>query len=307
MIRRDFLKNISALTVATGTGLWASTPTLAKDKKVKWAMGWLLWRDFKGREIPLKEALKNIHDLGLEGIEFTPRKDELAKHGFTTESFQEYLKSLNLKVSGHYFSGQFYNPAKKEELTKALQEKIESIKSFGGKNIIVGPPDIVEGESNHLELIKKMAPVLNEFGKRAKDQGVEIGLHPHLNTIVEKPTEIQAAMEATDPKYVYMSPDTAHIYLGGGNVTDIFRTYKDRINYIHFKDGAGTFQRPDFFPNIRELGSGEVDFKAVMRLLKEINFKGWINVEQDFTSETPEKSSKKSMAYIKNTLKPIVS
>ncbi len=43
---------------------------------IKWAAGWLLWRDFKGRKIQLAEALKDLKEFGADGIEFTPRPGE---------------------------------------------------------------------------------------------------------------------------------------------------------------------------------------------------------------------------------------
>ena len=57
---------------------------------------------------------------------------------------------------------------------------------------------------------------------------------------------------------------------------------------------------------MRELGNGEVDFPAVMQLLNETGYTGWINVEQDFTSQTPRKSAEQSMEYINKQLKPIL-
>jgi sugar phosphate isomerase/epimerase len=63
--------------------------------------------------------------------------------------------------------------------------------------------------------------------------------------------------------------------------------------------------RPDFKPNLRELGKGEIDFSGVMRLLKEIRFNGWINIEQDTTTLTPRESATISMDYVKKVLLPI--
>jgi sugar phosphate isomerase/epimerase len=67
----------------------------------------------------------------------------------------------------------------------------------------------------------------------------------------------------------------------------VVKKHGPRLNYLHFKDAVRPFTRPDFFPNIRELGKGEVDFPGVMRVLKELGYQGWINVEQDFTTMTP--------------------
>jgi inosose dehydratase len=150
-----------------------------------------------------------------------------------------------------------------------------------------------------------MAPFLNELGKIAADTGMEIGLHPHVNTIVETPAEIDLIMELTDPHFVGMAPDTGHIDLGGGNSLEIIKKYSSRLNYFHLKDVTGKFNRPSFGPNLRELGNGEVDFPGIMAFLKEIKFTGWLNVEQDNTELTPAESAKQSMHYINTKLKPI--
>lgn len=301
MNRRLFMGSVSAATLAVGGSLLPFS-SLAKIKGIRWSMGWILWRNYPGRKIPLQEAVQDLRDLGLQGIEYTPRKDELASHGLTRESFRDLLKENGLAVTGHYFGAPFHDASQKKQIMASFQESIDSLKFYKGKNMIIGPPGSRAGDS-HAELIRKSAPLLNELGKIAIEQGVQIGIHPHYNGIIETPEEIHLAMELTDPKYVFLSADTGHIALGGGNVTGILRTYKDRLNYFHFKDVAGQVNRPNFAPNLRELGNGEIDFPAIMALLKEIHYKGWINVEQDSTRLTPRESASQSMAYINNNLK----
>ena len=304
MNRRQFVKQMAAASaVVAGAGLLGngcSEPV----KNVRWSMGWILWRDFRKTNISLSEAIKNLSDLKLNGIEYTPRPDELSKHGFTRESFRELLTEKKLTVAGNYFSGVFFDPEKQESILTAFKNTLENLKFYGAKNVIIGPPgrgDEAEIEDN----IRATAPFLNELGKIAQDAGIEIGLHPHLNTIVETPAEIDMIMELTDPRYVGMVPDTGHIQLGGGDSVEIIKKYSSRLCYFHLKDVKGTFNRPNFGPNLRELGSGEVDFPAVMNLLKEVGYKGWLNVEQDSTELTPAESATLSMKYINAKLKPI--
>jgi inosose dehydratase len=300
MDRRKFMSAVSAGLVARENMLPFSSFT--KTKGIRWSMGWILWRNYRGRKIPLQEAVQDLRDLGLQGIEFTPRRDELSTFGLTRESFRDLLKENGLAVSGHYFGAPFHDAAKKKEIMTSFQESIDSLKFYGAKNIIIGPPGNRAGD-DHPELIRRAAPVLNTLGKIALDQGVEIGIHPHYNCIIETPEEIRLAMDLTDPKYVFLSADTGHIALGGGNVAEVLRTYQDRLNYFHFKDVAGTVTRPNFAPNLREIGSGEIDFRGIMALLKEIHYKGWINVEQDATTLTPRESASRSMGYIHKKLK----
>jgi sugar phosphate isomerase/epimerase len=55
------------------------------------------------------------------------------------------------------------------------------------------------------------------------------------------------------------------------------------------------------------LGKGEVDFPGVMRVLKELGYQGWINVEQDVTTMTPGESCRTSMRYVRDVLGKIYS
>jgi inosose dehydratase len=303
MNRRQFISSVSVAALAVG-GSGLPFPSFGKSKDIRWSMGWILWRNYPERQIPLQEAVQDMHNLGLEGIEFTPRKEELARYGLTREHFRDMLKEKGLRVSGHYFGAPFHDVSRKKQILASFYEKVESLKFYGSKNIIIGPPGYRAG-SDHKELIRKAAPLLNELGKMAHEEGIEIGIHPHYNCIIETPEEIHLSMELTDPKYVFLSADTGHIALGGGNVVEILRTYQNRLNYFHFKDVAGQATRAGFAGNLREMGQGEIDFPAVMALLEDIKYKGWINVEQDATKLTPRESAVQSMEYINRKLKAV--
>ena len=172
--------------------------------------------------------------------------------------------------------------------------------------MVIGPPAAPAGVSR-MEAIRAMAPVLTELGRHARSQGIAIGIHPHLNTVIETADETDAILKYTDPKYVGLALDTGHCHLAGGDVVSVVKKHGARLNYLHFKDAVRPFTRPDFFPSIRELGKGEVDFPGVMRVLKELGYQGWINVEQDFTAMTPGESCRTSMRYVRDVLGKIYS
>lgn len=276
-------------------------------RRVRWAHGWILWRNYKGQTLSLKDAALNLRAAGADGIEFTPGQNELEKQGLTLPSLKELLQQYELAISGQYFSAAFYDTSKKDEILQATQQRIAFLNEFGGSTLVIGPPRDPRSSQSRLELIRQQAAVLNELGRRALDQGVKIGIHPHLNTLIEVPSEIEAAMESTDPRYVWLAPDTGHIHLAGGDVVAIVKKYRSRLVYFHFKDAVRPFERPHFASNLRELGRGEVDFPGVMRVLKEIRYQGWINVEQDFTALTPKESCEISMGYVNQKLKLIYS
>ena len=304
MDRRDALKGIGGGLLTVG-GLMGCGTQEVKQQNIKWAQGWLLWRDYKERQNPMTEAFDDLSAIGAHGIELTSQPGELERHGLTIPSVRAELEKRKLELSGRYFSAPFYDAGKKDEIMQAAQEHIDFLKALGGRNIVIGPPSVPDNTTDRIELVKMHAPMLNELGKFTMDQGVEIGIHPHLNTTIETPEEIDVIMEATDPRYVHMSADTVHIYIAGGDVVATLRKYRDRLNYFHFKDGVRPFNRPDFIPSLREMGKGEVDFPAVMHFLKEIGFKGWINIELEASPVPPRESATTSMEYVKQILMPI--
>ncbi len=301
--RRELLARTGMATLALGARAGASADPQQQRSPgpYRWAAGWLLWRDFAPRRIELIEALRDLRDVGADGIELTPRPGELEAAGLTVEQVKRLLGDHGLQVSAHYLSGPFDEPARKDDVMAAAQAKIDSLRTFGATHLVIGPP-APPADGDRRRSIARMAPVLTEIGKRALDHGIVTGIHPHLNTVVETVEEADLILSLCDAKYVGLALDTGHVHLAGGDVTSVLKRHGERLNYLHFKDAVRPFVRPDFFPNLRELGRGEVDFPAVMRALAAIGYRGWINVEQDATTTTPRDSLQTSMRYVRDVL-----
>lgn len=121
-------------------------------------------------------------------------------------------------------------------------------------------------------------------------------VHPHLGTEIQDENELDAIMEMTDPGYVFFCPDTAHLTKAGMDPVEVMRRYKDRIAYVHLKDITPDEVDVETFPILSgneampifcELGLGPIDFKPIIRFLKEINYDGWLTVEIDKSTSTP--------------------
>ena len=60
-------------------------------------------------------------------------------------------------------------------------------------------------------------------------------LHPHGDSHIETPEDIDRIFQATDPDYVNLCLDTGHIVYGGGDPIAMVKQYADRISYVHIK------------------------------------------------------------------------
>jgi len=145
-----------------------------------------------------------------------------------------------------------------------------------------------------------------------EETGLRTVFHPHCAGFIERPEEVDIFMDATHPRILKMCLDTAHCAYGGGNPIDVIRRYGNRIGHVHFKgyhEGIATECRErglNYFQAIErgvfcELGQSTIDFQAVLNALNDIEYEGWIVVEQDVLpgKGTPLESAKNNREYLK--------
>lgn len=103
---------------------------------------------------------------------------------------------------------------------------------------------------------------------------------------------------------------------------ETFRVSLDRIVYTDFKDAlrqptgddylspngerfAGDSHQGRFFNSMWELGKGELDFPALMQMLRQREYRGWINHDLDTIRVSCPESWRIAMRYVEQELDPI--
>jgi sugar phosphate isomerase/epimerase len=138
--------------------------------------------------------------------------------------------------------------------------------------------------------LKTLANTLNEIGRQTIAFGVRLAPHPHIWGPMEREHEVRRVMALTDPRYVWLTADTAHLTLGGADALAIIRDYFPRIAEVHMKDTYPRYRGNTSTPTPAEhlkaslyhnLGAGGVDFPAIFKLLRERHFQGWVVYDLD--------------------------
>lgn len=200
--------------------------------------------------------------------------------------FQELLGSHGLRLSALYGGGRFSDVARAAEMIAYNVRVARLLAALGVDRIVFGPAGPRDSVPS-LDDLKQMARTIDEAALQTADLGVMACLHPHLGTEIQDRGELDALMELTDERYVGLCPDTAHLSAAGMDPAGVVRTYGSRIRYMHLKDLApGGTAIEDF----RELGSGSVDFDAVMHAVRGAGYTGWLTVEIDRPASTPYES-----------------
>ncbi|MBK7103737.1 MAG: TIM barrel protein [Ignavibacteriae bacterium] len=153
----------------------------------------------------------------------------------------------------------------------------------------------------------------NNLAKAVKDEtGLRTVFHHHCAGFVETPSEVDKLMELTDPNLLGLVLDMGHYMFGGGDPLIALKKHENRIWHIHFKDCENNIaeksrkEKWNYFESVKngvfcELGKGAVDFPSIVIELKNINYEGWIVVEQDVLPGmgNPKECAQHNRDYIK--------
>ncbi|MGI5351355.1 TIM barrel protein [Streptomyces sp. CA-250714] len=124
---------------------------------------------------------------------------------------------------------------------------------------------------------------------RCRERGLEPVFHHHLGTAVETPEETRRLLSLTD---ISLCLDTGHWWLAGGDPVAAVAEFGPRIRQVHLKDAdraaharvrraGGDLWDVVAGGGFRALGEGDIDFAAVLGALRDVEYTGWLVVEQD--------------------------
>ena len=136
--------------------------------------------------------------------------------------------------------------------------------------------------------------------ERCRARGYQPVFHNETGTYVEAPDEVAKMLEVSD---IGLCMDAGHFLVGGGDPVEYVKKWGDRIDHVHIKtadlprfqqivdEGLPTnaIWEREVFP---KLGEGALDVDAFLAALREIDYAGWLVVEQDIFPTTAERFAK---------------
>jgi inosose dehydratase len=286
MKRRAFIQNTAIMLAA------ANLSAFAKKYQQKMAYSAITW---SGNDLV---AIKEIAELGFKGIQlrantFAPFKDQpedlkstLTKNGLSLAMFSSgnvsILDDISKDISLHLNHAKF-------------------IKALGGNSLQITNNSRPKDRLPTVEELKKYAKNMSEVAKVVMEEtGVQAAYHNHMNQLGETPEEVDVIVNEMNTKYVKLLLDVAHYHQGGGVPAEAVLKYKEILFATHIKDTRSDAETKNGYRFV-ELGEGKVDFPAIFKNLKKIDFKGWNIVELDAVpvkGRTAFESAQISHAYL---------
>jgi sugar phosphate isomerase/epimerase len=272
------------------------------------------------------KILDSVQASGVTGVEltFSPFnwQDAIKTYG-SVEGFGAELSARGLQLASGFFaeleaSGDFTQSASQAAITDKAMLYADFIKACGGDIMVIGAPmRKTPGEEpihfHDFDQAKIIADFLNRLGAALYKKGVKLALHTEAHSIFATARDVDLMMLLTDPTYVHMCPDTAHIVLDGSDPIQLVDRHHERMIIAHWKDAIG--KMPSDTPigeDIHErhrpyfcgFGLGRVDWPAWIRLLRDRQFNGWAILELDAAAD-PVGDIANGITLVRQALLPI--
>lgn len=134
---------------------------------------------------------------------------------------------------------------------------------------------------------------IRAIAERARDRhGVRATIHPHAGGYIEFADELARLAADIGTETAGLCLDTGHLAYAGMDPVATLGRYRDRLDYIHFKDIDPIVfdrimgERIRFFEACAEgvmcpIGRGSIDYAAIRGLLGELGYGGYITIEQE--------------------------
>jgi sugar phosphate isomerase/epimerase len=243
-------------------------------------------------------VLDSVQAAGITGVELTfPPGDwrsALSAYG-SVGGFVEALRAHELDLIGCFFGELEHahgdmSAADEQAVIDAGVETARFIRQGGGELLVVGMPVLRDRGFVDLDYAKSVADLVNRLGAATRQEGVGIALHTEMGSVFCRRRDIDLFMLLTDPAYVGMCPDTAHIMMAGGDPLDVLKAHRERVVVTHWKDVMGPVtSEPPAGENVfafygqffRRVGTGGVDWFAWARRLRDVGYQGWTILELD--------------------------
>jgi sugar phosphate isomerase/epimerase len=318
MSRRNFLASLSASLTLAQTGFSQGEYKKPANRNIKWALSEALWHPPLG---PFTDILDVMQERGFIGIRVTDFPNSFEKYGVTKAQMQSEFSKRGLHVVTISWNGHLQDPAAREQDLDNARTAMKFLADFGANHLVVFSPSRRAPGADTPAGFKELCERCNQIGEIAGEMGFTAGLHNHMGQMVQTQEEVDRFMSMTDPKLFGLSPDTSHLNQAGCDVVGTLTRYKNRIHMLDYKDAkwtpstVGKVEPNGSAPptnsarvpetSSQDLGDQQVDYPSCHRILKSVNYHGWIVVDLDRAPLGPMADYKRCGDYIVNKLEPI--
>ena len=271
--RRHFLKSLTATAVAGDLPLRASAPPL----KLNYLLASALYGD-----MTLEVILPEVSVAGSAGLDVWckphgTQREQAEAMGL--DAFAELLKRHAVKpiCFTQYPLGPF-----------GLQKEFPVLRKLGGTLMVCGsggPKNLAGAEAR--DAIKAFLEKMKPHADAAAEHGITLAIENHATSLLSSPDSIRAWAEFNRHPALGVAFAPHHLSGGIDDMPGLIRDLGSKnLPFIYLQEhGVGSQKKVEKKIELQQLpGLGTLDYKPILRALREVQFSGWVDI---FMHPTP--------------------
>ena len=255
------------------------------------------------------------------------RQTELGPYGYyptVPEQLEAELGKRGLTIPAGFVFQRLHEPSEADKILLIAQKTVDLLSSVGGKFLVTIDHISEErmataGQRNRAARLDRprhrhMIDLIDRIADMALARGVTPVIHQHAGCFIEFEDELDELLHSLDSEKVGICIDTGHMVYAGIDPILYYRANATRVKYFHFKDidpavHARALQHSiPFLEAVKQnvfcpMGKGVVEWASLASVLKDTNYHGSANVEQDIDPEvslSPLVDAKASRSYLES-------
>ncbi|HEV8081948.1 MAG TPA: sugar phosphate isomerase/epimerase [Chitinophagaceae bacterium] len=273
--RRCFLKTSGALSGAFMLGGLFYQDCFAEHNKAKVPVDAHLWV-YASRYPPnwdctpiLDEVFSDIKYAGYDKVELM---EPLLKHQDAVDRINSLVKKYDLPITGTSYYGDMWDKDKQQYILEDIEPVIQKLHAVGGQMIglTVGDAKRMKTEDE----LNTQAETLKKIITICEQNSVQPNLHNHTFEVINEMHDLKGTLKRIPG--IKLGPDLNWLVRGGVDPVWFIKTYGHQMVYMHIRDQKANGKWTE------AVGEGVIDFPAIAKALKDINYSGRAAVELAF-------------------------
>jgi sugar phosphate isomerase/epimerase len=232
---------------------------------------------------------------GFDGIE---TMEHPLRSTVYTKQIKELIDQYKIKLNGSSYGADMWNKDKQNQIYEDADLIFTNMASVGARTfgVSVGEP---AGRKMTEDEFDNQATLLKKIISLGEKKGIVLNLHNHTAEVENHMYDLRGTLKRIPD--VKLGPDLNWLLRAGINPIDFLREFRKQIVFMHLRDQLSSGKWPE------SMGEGNVNFKEIADVLREINFEGDANIElafeNGFVPTRPIKESlKMSREYMRKTM-----
>jgi sugar phosphate isomerase/epimerase len=301
MNRRKFIQNASLSVLALSLSRAGnSNPLLKENSKKKITVGahvWVYAASQPGYDVSpvLSQIFSDVSYAGFDGVE---TMEHPLRSTVYTKQIKELTDQYKIKLIGSSYGADIWNKEKQNQIYEDVDLIFTNMASVGGRTfgVSVGEP---AGRKKTEEEFDNQAVLLRRLISLGEKKGIVLNLHNHTAEVENKMYDLRGTLKRIPD--IKLGPDLNWLLRAGINPVDFLHEFRKQIVFMHLRDQKSNGKWPE------SMGEGDVNFKEISEVMKEINFKGDAIIElaheNGFVRTRPLKESlKMSRDFMRKTM-----